>query len=394
METFELVIVGGGLASARAIKAYREEGGEGRIALVSKDSSVPYHRPPLSKRYLRGETDRQGTLVEPESFYAENDVELLLARSATRVLPGQRRVELDTGETVGYAQLLLATGASPRSLRAPGADLPGIFTLRTLEDSTRIREAAASGARAVSVGASFIGMETAASLRGLGLDVTVVEVADTLFPILQAPELSGQLADLYRDRGVELVLGDPVAAFHGDGQVEAVVTRSGSTIEADLVVVGIGVVPQTDFLAGSGVEVDNGIVVDEQFRTSVPGIWAAGDVARFHDPVFGRQRRIEHWSNANYQGAEVGKALAGADTKYDSVSTFFTEVFGVTIKVFGDTSEADDRTFDGSIAEGQALGLYLEQGRIAGAVLTGQDEETEEWLKERIRDRAPAETLA
>jgi NADPH-dependent 2,4-dienoyl-CoA reductase/sulfur reductase-like enzyme len=394
METFELVIVGGGLASARAIKAYREEGGEGRIALVSKDSSVPYHRPPLSKRYLRGETDRQGTLVEPESFYAENDVELLLARSATRVLPGQRRVELDTGETVGYAQLLLATGASPRSLRAPGADLPGIFTLRTLEDSTRIREAAASGARAVSVGASFIGMETAASLRGLGLDVTVVEVADTLFPILQAPELSGQLADLYRDRGVELVLGDPVAAFHGDGQVEAVVTRSGSTIEADLVVVGIGVVPQTDFLAGSGVEVDNGIVVDEQFRTSVPGIWAAGDVARFHDPVFGRQRRIEHWSNANYQGAEVGKALAGADTKYDSVSTFFTEVFGVTIKVFGDTSEADDRTFDGSIAEGQALGLYLEQGRIAGAVLTGQDEETEEWLKEKIRDRAPAETLA
>jgi NADPH-dependent 2,4-dienoyl-CoA reductase/sulfur reductase-like enzyme len=222
----------------------------------------------------------------------------------------------------------------------------------------------------------------------------VVEVADTLFPILQAPELSGQLADLYRDRGVELVLGDPVAAFHGDGQVEAVVTRSGSTIEADLVVVGIGVVPQTDFLAGSGVEVDNGIVVDEQFRTSVPGIWAAGDVARFHDPVFGRQRRIEHWSNANYQGAEVGKALAGADTKYDSVSTFFTEVFGVTIKVFGDTSEADDRTFDGSIAEGQALGLYLEQGRIAGAVLTGQDEETEEWLKEKIRDRAPAETLA
>jgi NADPH-dependent 2,4-dienoyl-CoA reductase/sulfur reductase-like enzyme len=394
METFELVIVGGGLASARAIKAYREEGGEGRIALVSKDSSVPYHRPPLSKRYLRGETDRQGTLVEPESFYAENDVELLLARSATRVLPGQRRVELDTGETVGYAQLLLATGASPRSLRAPGADLPGIFTLRTLEDSTRIREAAAAGARAVSVGASFIGMETAASLRGLGLDVTVVEVADTLFPILQAPELSGQLADLYRDRGVELVLGDPVAAFHGDGQVEAVVTRSGSTIEADLVVVGIGVVPQTDFLAGSGVEVDNGIVVDEQFRTSVPGIWAAGDVARFHDPVFGRQRRIEHWSNANYQGAEVGKALAGADTKYDSVSTFFTEVFGVTIKVFGDTSEADDRTFDGSIAEGQALGLYLEQGRIAGAVLTGQDEETEEWLKEKIRDRAPAETLA
>jgi NADPH-dependent 2,4-dienoyl-CoA reductase/sulfur reductase-like enzyme len=276
----------------------------------------------------------------------------------------------------------------------PGADLSGVFTLRTLEDSTRIREAAAAGGRAVSVGASFIGAETAASLRALGLDVTVVEVADSLFPILQAPELSRQLAELYREKGVELVLGDSVSAFRGEQRVHAVETQRGRAIEADLVVVGIGVVPETAFLAGSGVEVDNGIVVDESFRTGVPGIWAAGDVARFDDPVFGRRRRIEHWSNANYQGTEVGKALAGADTKYDSVSTFFTEVFGVSIKVFGDTSRADDRTFEGSIAEGRALGLYLEQGRIAGAVLTGQDEETEEWLKEKIRGRTPAEALA
>ncbi|HEV8249335.1 MAG TPA: NAD(P)/FAD-dependent oxidoreductase [Gaiellaceae bacterium] len=394
MATFELVIIGGGLASARAIKAYREAGGGGRIALVSKDSSVPYHRPPLSKRYLRGETDRDGTLVEPEPFYADNDVELLLRRSATRVLPGERRVELDGGDTLAYEKLLLATGAWPRMLDAPGADLPGVFTLRTLEHSTRIREAAEDGARAVSVGGSFIGMETAASLRGLGLDVTVVELAESLFPILEAPELSGQLAELYRERGVELVLGDSVAAFRGNGRVQAVETQSGRAIEADLVVVGIGVVPQTDFLVGSGVEIDNGIVVDERFRTGVPNVWAAGDVARFHDPVFDRRRRIEHWSNANYQGTEVGKALAGVDTGYDNVSTFFTEVFGVTIKVFGDTSRADDRTFMGSLAEGKALGLYLEDGRVVGAVLSGQDEETEERLKQAIRDRAPAEAVA
>ena len=391
MEKFELVVVGGGLASARAIRAYREAGGRGRIALVSKDSSVPYHRPPLSKRYLRGETDREGTLVEPESFYAEQDVELFLERSAERVLPGERRVELDGGDAVGFEKLLLATGAWPRTLDVPGADLPGVFTLRTLEDSTRIREASGSARRAVSVGGSFIGMETAASLRGLGLDVTVVELAETLFPILEAPELSRQLAELYRGKGVELVLGDSVAAFRGGGGLTAVETTSGGTIEADLAVVGIGVVPQTDFLDGSGIEVDNGIVVDEHFRTSVPGVWAAGDVARFHDPVFGRTRRIEHWSNANYQGTEVGKALAGADTEYDMVSTFFTEVFGVTIKVFGDTSRADDRTFEGSLADGKVLGLYLEDGRIAGAVLSGQDEATEERLKQLIRERAPAE---
>jgi NADPH-dependent 2,4-dienoyl-CoA reductase/sulfur reductase-like enzyme len=394
MQPFELVIVGGGLASARAIKAYREAGGGGRIALVSRDSFIPYHRPPLSKRYLRGETDRDGTLVEPEGFYAETDVELLLERGATRVLPGERRVELAGGETLGYRKLLLATGSAPRTLDAPGGELPGIFTLRTLEDSTRIREAAAAGARAVSVGGSFIGMETAASLRALGLEVTVVELAESLFPILDAPELSRQLAELYRDKGVELVLGDSVSAFHGDGRVQAVETRSGRSIEADLVVVGIGVVPQTGFLAGSGVELDNGIVVDERFRTTVPAIWAAGDVARFHDPVFGRSRRIEHWSNANYQGTEVGRALAGARAKYDTVSTFFTEVFGVTIKVFGDTSHADEPTLEGSLADEKVLGLYLERGRVAGAVLSGQDEETEARLKQLIRDGARPGALA
>jgi NADPH-dependent 2,4-dienoyl-CoA reductase/sulfur reductase-like enzyme len=387
MSTVELVIVGGGLASARAIKAYREAGGAGRIALVSRDSSVPYHRPPLSKRYLRGETDRAGTLVEPEPFYADQHVELLLERTAERVLPGERRVELDGGESLTYERLLLAPGAWPRMLDVPGAGLDGVFTLRTLEDSTRIREAAGSAQRAVAVGGSFIGMETAASLRVLGLEVTLVELAETLFPILDAPELSRGLADLYRERGVELVLGDSVAAFRGEGCLEAVETKAGTSIPADLAVVGIGVVPQTAFLEGSGIELDNGIVVDERFRTSAPSVWAAGDAARFHDPVFGRSRRIEHWSNANYQGTEVGKALAGEDARYDSVSTFFTEVFGITIKVFGDTSEADRRTFEGSLAEGKVLGLYFEDEGLAGAVLSGQDEETEERLKTVIRER-------
>jgi len=399
MNNFELIIVGGGLASARAIKTYCEAGGAGRIALVSRDSSVPYHRPPLSKRYLRGETDREGTLVEPESFYADQDVELLLERTAERVLPGERRIELGDvagkhGESLTYKQLLLAPGAWPRTLEVPGAGLDGVFTLRTLDDSTRIREAAGSAQRAVAVGGSFIGMETAASLRTLGLDVTLVEVAETLFPILDAPELSRGLADLYRERGVELVLGDSVAAFRGDGKLEAVETKSGLTIPADLAVVGIGVVPQTAFLEDSGIELDNGIVVDERFRTSAPGVWAAGDAARFHDPVFDRSRRIEHWSNANYQGAEVGKALAGEDARYDSVSTFFTEVFGVTIKVFGDTSEADRRTFEGSLAEGKVLGLYFEGEGLAGAVLSGQDEETEERLKAVIRERGRWTALA
>lgn len=394
MADFELVIIGGGLASARAIKSYREAGGAGRVALVSKDNVVPYHRPPLSKRYLRGETDREGTLVEPEEFYGEHDVELLLGRTAERVLPDERRVDLDDGDGLRYEKLLLATGAWPRMLDVPGADLEGVFTLRTLDDSTRIREAAREAERAVAVGGSFIGMETAASMRALGVEVTLVEVSGALFPILEAPDLSRQLADLYRENGVELVLGDSVAAFRGNGRLEAVETKGGRTIPADLAVVGIGVVPETAFLEGSGIEVDNGVVVDESFRTGVPGVWAAGDVAGFVDPVFDRRRRIEHWSNSNYQGTEVGKALAGQDGRYDVVSTFFTEVFGVTIKVFGDSSRAELRTFEGSLADGKALGLYLEDGRIAGAVLSGQGEATEEELKRFIRERAPEEEWA
>ena len=391
MNDLELVIVGGGLASAKAIRSYREAGGAGRIALVSKDGDVPYHRPPLSKRYLRGETDREGTLVEPEGFYAEHDVELLLGRTAERVEPPARRVVLDGGEALRYEKLLLASGAWPRTLDVPGSGLDGVFTLRTLADSTRIGEAARASRRTVAVGGSFIGMETAASLRTLGLEVTLVELAETLFPILDAPELSRQLAALYRERGVELVLGDSVAEFRGDERLETVVTQGGRELAADLAVVGIGVVPQTGFLEGSGIELDDGIVVDESFRTSATGIWAAGDVAQFYDPVLDRRRRIEHWSNANYQGTEVGKALAGQDARFDEVSSFFTEVFGVTVKVFGDTSRADRRTFTGSLAEGKALGLYLEDGGIAGAVLTGQDEDAEAELKRLIRERAPAE---
>ncbi|MBD0337847.1 MAG: NAD(P)/FAD-dependent oxidoreductase [Thermoleophilia bacterium] len=392
MKKFELVVVGGGLASARAIKAYREAGGGGRIALVSRDDSVPYHRPPLSKRYLRGETDREGTLVEPESFYADQDVELLLSRTVEAVRPAGRRVELASGETLSYDKLLLAPGAFPRRLDVPGADLDGVFTLRTLDDATRIRDAAAAAGRAVAVGGSFIGMETAASLRTLGVEVALVELAETLFPILDAPELSRGLADLYRDRGVELVLGESVASFRGDGRLEAVETAGGRMLPADLAVVGIGVVPQTAFLEGSGIELDNGIVVDQSFRTSAPDVWAAGDAARFDDPVFGRARRIEHWSNANYQGTEVGKAIAGADGRYDSVSTFFTEVFGVTIKVFGDTSQAEGRTFDDSLE--RFLALYVEDGRLAGAVLSGQDAETEERLKRPIRAHVPESEVA
>jgi NADPH-dependent 2,4-dienoyl-CoA reductase/sulfur reductase-like enzyme len=394
MNRFELVIVGGGLTAARAIRSYREAGGDGRIALLAKEQALPYHRPPLSKRFLRGEAERQDTLVEPESFYAESGVELVLGTEVSRVDPGEHAVETAEGRRYRYRKLLLATGAEPRRLPVEGADLPGVFTLRTLDDSAAIREAAAGTRDAVVVGSGFVGMEVAASLTGLGLEVTLVSRDTSLFGQLRSPEISEHLADLYRHRRVRVVLGDGVRAFHGRSSLDTVELTGGAALGAGLAVVGIGVQPALRLLEGSGIALDDGVLVDRRFETNAPDVYAAGDVARFFDPVYGRNRRIEHWSNADYQGREVGKVLAGADGGYDTVSTFFTESFGLTLKVFGDPSRHDDRVARGSFAEGDAIVYYLERGRLVGTLHTGQDAETEQELKRLIGSRAAFERLA
>jgi NADPH-dependent 2,4-dienoyl-CoA reductase/sulfur reductase-like enzyme len=387
MENFDLVIVGGGLASARAIKALREEGGDGSIALLSKDSTLPYHRPPLSKKFLRGETDEE-PLVEDEAFYSGNGVDVRLETAVSSVDVRERTLEVD-GERIGYRKLLLATGAWPKQLEVPGADLENVFTLRTVGNSKAIRDAAESAERAVVVGAGFIGMEVTASLRELGKEVSQIHLGRWLFDQLGVEQLSDELAALYDRKGVNLVLGHEVEAFHGDGRLEAVTTKNGRRLDADLAVVGIGVAPVTDFLDGSGIEVDNGIVVNERFETNVPDVYAVGDVANFFDPLFGRRRRIEHWSNANYQGTEVGKILAGGDGGFDIVSTFFTEVFGITIKVFGDARRDAHCIVHGSLEEGMFGLAGNERGEVIGALSVGQPEEIEELLKQQIRSHAP-----
>lgn len=388
MKSFELAIVGGGLASARAIKSYREAGGEGSIALFSRDSTLPYHRPPLSKKFLRGETDEE-PLVEDEQFYADHGVEVVLETSVDSVDPQAHELEVG-GERLGYGKLLLATGAWPRQLQVPGSDLEGIFTLRTVGNSKAIRDAAAGAERAVVVGAGFIGMEVAASLRQSGKEVSLVHLGRWLFDQLGVEQLSDELAALYESKGVELVLGNEVEAFHGNGSLERVTTKNGRAVEADLAVVGIGVAPVTEFLEDSGIDVDNGIVVNQRFETSVPDVYAAGDVANFFDPLFGKQRRIEHWSNANYQGTEVGKVLAGADGGYDRVSEFFTEIFGITIKVFGDAQRDSHVAVRGSLRDRDLYVLYGDdKEETTGALSVGQSDDVEELLRQQIRMHAP-----
>ncbi len=330
MTRFELVIVGGGLTAARAIHEYRAAGGEGRIALLAKEQALPYHRPPLSKRFLRGEAERHDTFVEPQEFYDDNGVELLLGVEAASLATRERTIATRAGSRYGYRRLLLATGALPRRLPVDGAELPGVFGLRSIEDSSAIREAAAETRDAVVVGSGFIGMEVAASLTELGLDVTLVSLDVDLFTQLGSPEISEHLVELYRHRGVEVIRGEAVKAFRGRSRLDTVELHTGEPVAAGLAVLGVGVQPAVSFLDGSGVAVDDGVLVDDRFETNVPGVYAAGDVARFFDPVFGRRRRIEHWSNADYQGRQVGRILAGAEGGYDTVSSFFTESFGLT----------------------------------------------------------------
>ena len=384
---FDLVIVGGGLASARAVKSYRESGGDGSIALISKDSTLPYHRPPLSKRILRGEGD-DVPLVEKEEFYAESDVEVMLETAVDSVDVRDRALAVG-GDRVRYRKLLLATGAWPRRLAVPGGDLEGVYTLRTVDDSHAIRAAAETAERVVVVGAGFIGMEVSASLRQIGKDVSLVHLSRWLFEQLGVEQLSDELRALYERQGVELVLGHEVAEIHGNGGVEAVSTKNGRRIDADLAVVGVGVDPVTGFLEGSGIELDNWIVVNERFETNVPDVYAAGDVANFYDPLFGRRRRIEHWSNANYQGTEVGKILAGGDGAYDTVSAFFTEVFDTMIRLFGDARRDARVVVHGSLADGM-YGLYGDENdEVVGALSVGQPDEIQELLKEKIASHAP-----
>jgi len=391
MAQANLVIVGGGLASAKAIQSYREGGGDDRITLISADSAIPYHRPPLSKRYMRGEIEADGTYVAPEDFYREQDVELRLETHVERIRPDEHALELSGGERVPYDRLVVATGGTPRRLGVPGEESDRVFRLRTLADSTAIREAAGSSGRAVVVGGSFIGYEVTASLRTLGLEVSLVHRGTGLFDILGAPELSEYLNDVYRSRGVELVLGDAVAEFH-DGVVR---TEGGHELEADMAVEGVGVSLNLDLLEGSGIETGDGVIVSERYESSVPGIFAAGDIANYPDPIAGRRRRIEHWSNANTSGARLGTFLAGGDPGPLPVANFFSEVFGASFRILGDSVGYKVVATRGSFADGKAASLYADEaGTLRAALVFGLESDEEDRLKAVIAERAPASEAA
>jgi 3-phenylpropionate/trans-cinnamate dioxygenase ferredoxin reductase subunit len=363
VNTRRIVILGAGLAGGTAALALREAGFEGEVTLLGQERRPPYNRPPLSKTYLRGEERLEDVLLSPEDAYAAQGVELRLGASARWIDARERFVELEGGERVGYDRLLVATGGRNRWLPVPGAALEGVHQLRTIEESDAIRRMAEPGRHAVVVGLGFIGSEVAASLRQLGVEVTAIEGARTPLAAVLGEEIGRVLADVHRDHGVELVLGDGVEALEGTWRVERVRTKGGQAIDCDFVVAGVGIVPNDELLELAGAAVENGVLVDERCRTSLPDVYAAGDVANHLHPVFGRIR-VEHWNNASNQGRAAALAMLDQGRPYDYVHSFWSDQYEHSLEYVGIGTGFDRVVLRGDPSSRRFLAFYLRQGRL------------------------------
>lgn len=390
--TESFVIVGAGLAGAKAAETLRQEGFEGRLTLIGDEPERPYERPPLSKDYLRGET-ADAPYVHEASFYQDNEIDLLTSARVTGIELGMNELLLEGDRRLGYDRLLLTTGSVPRRLDVPGGKLEGIHYLRTLPDSERIGERIESGGRLVVVGSGWIGAEIAASARQKGCDVTMIEMASLPLEKVLGPEIGRIYLDLHRDNGVEFIPETTVERFEGEVSVERVATRDGALIETDFVVVGIGVAPRTGLVETAGLKIDNGVVVDQHLETSTPGVFAAGDVANAWHPFYGHNLRVEHWANALNQGPVAAKAMLGQDVSYEEIPYFFSDQYDAGMEYSGYTTEWDDVVFRGDVRARESIAFWVKDGRVvAGMNMNVWD--VSDPIRELIRSRRPVSSRA
>jgi 3-phenylpropionate/trans-cinnamate dioxygenase ferredoxin reductase subunit len=362
------VIVGASLAGAKAAEMLRAEGFDGRIVLVGDEPVRPYERPPLSKGYLRGEVGFDDAAVHAEGFYEDQSIELLTSTTVTAIDPTSKVVTLDPGGSLPYDQVLLSTGAAPRSLSIPGSELAGIHYLRSIESCDALRGALETAERVVVVGGGWIGSEVAASARQLGKDVAMVEAAHVPLERVLGTEVGTIFKDLHTDHGVELHLGVGVEAFRGMDSAEEVVLADGTAVNGDLFVVGVGVIPRTELAEGAGLELNNGVIVDEYLATSVPGIWAAGDVANAYHPVLGSRIRLEHWSAALNQGPVAAKNMVGQKAAYTKIPYFFSDQYDLGMEYSGYAVDWDTLVFRGDQERREFIAFWLAQGRVVAGM--------------------------
>ncbi|MYX08460.1 FAD-dependent oxidoreductase [Streptomyces sp. SID8375] len=375
------LIAGAGLAGAKAAETLRAEGFDGPLVLLGDEHERPYERPPLSKGYLLGTSEKEKVYVHPPRWYAEHDVELRLGQAVTALDPAAHEVTLADGSRLGYAKLLLATGSTPRPLPVPGADLDGVHYLRRLADSDRLKEVFRSASRVVVIGAGWIGLETTAAARTAGVEVTVLEAAALPLLAVLGPEVARIFAKLHTDHGVELRCGTQVAEITGTGgAVDGVRLADGSLIGADAVIVGVGITPNTEPAAAAGLKVDNGVVVDERLCSSHPDVFAAGDVANAYHPVLGRHLRVEHWANALHQPQTAARAMLGQDVRYDRLPYFFTDQYDLGMEYTGYTGPEgyDQVVFRGDTEAREFLAFWLSGGRVLAGMNVNVWDVTEE----------------
>ena len=383
------VIVGAGLAGAKAVETLRGEGFDGPVVLVGDEPEPPYERPPLSKDYLLGKAERDASRVHPQAWYADHAVDLRTGVRATRLDPAAHRLELATGEVLTYAKLLLTTGSSARRLPVPGAELDGVRYLRTLADADRLRAELTDGGRTVVVvGAGWIGLEVAAAARAHGNEVTVVEPQPTPLHAVLGPEMGAVFARLHRDHGVTLLTGTTVRELRGSaGRVESVVTDRHAGLPADLVVVGIGAAPNTALAAGAGLEVDNGVVVDERLRSATPDVFAAGDVASSFHPLYGRHVRVEHWANALHAGPAAARSMLGQGGAHERVPYFYTDQYDLGMEYSGLGGAGDAVICRGDPSSGAFIAFWLAEDRRVTAGMNVNVWDVTDPIQRLIRSR-------
>jgi NADPH-dependent 2,4-dienoyl-CoA reductase/sulfur reductase-like enzyme len=356
------VIAGASLAGAKAAEALREEGFDGAVVLIGAEDQLPYERPPLSKGYLLGKDARESIFVHEAGWYPEHDVDLRLSTTVRSIDRAGHRVELAGGEQVPYDRLLITTGASPRRLSIPGADLGGVLYLRSVADSERLQAALRGGGKVVIAGAGWIGLETAAAAREYGCEVTIVEPEAAPLHRSMGPEVGEVFAKLHRSHGVTFRFGEGLSELTGSGgAVTAAVTSAGDELPADVAIIAIGVTPNTAIAAEAGLETGNGILVDEALRTSDPDIFAAGDVANAFSPLLGRRIRVEHWANALNGGPAAARSMMGQDVSYDRVPYFFSDQYDLGMETAGlpEPGTYDDVVYRGDEESGEFVAFWL-----------------------------------
>ena len=361
------LIVGASLAGAKAAETLRGEGFDGPLIMIGEENERPYERPPLSKDYLLGKAERETVYVHPQQWYTEHDVNLRLGVAVTAVHPSAHEVSLADGSRIGYAKLLLTTGSSPRRLSVPGAGLDGVLYLRNLGDSDRIKAAFQSSSKVAVIGAGWIGLETAAAARAAGVAVTVLEMAELPLLRVLGRQVAQVFATLHRDHGVDLRCGVQVAEITGSsGRADGVLLADGSRIDADVVIAGVGITPNSQLASAAGLETSNGILVDAQLRSSTPDVYAAGDVASAFHPLLGKHIRVEHWANALHQPQAAARAMLGQDVAYDRVPYFFTDQYDLGMEYSGymEPGGYDEVVFRGDPGRREFIAFWLSGGQV------------------------------